>query len=121
MSTIADYPLIPLDGSFNDRTSYAARNRNAELVEGHARALGGDGYNPISHKRAIDITFQGLAKKREIQNFLVERAGIKPFRYQPFLDNTESVLYICKNFSFSRLSSTDVFRFSATFETAFYP
>lgn len=114
------YPLLTLDGAFNNSTSYQARNKNQQLEDGEVKAYIQDGLNATNHTRKIDYNLQGISNKITIENFLKERQGRKPFRFNPFADSTETDnLYICSDFSFARMSASDVYRFSATFEQVY--
>ena len=111
------FPIIPLEASFNEPTKYQTRNKNSSLVEGHIKNYRTDGRNAVKRNREVNTFVVGFTAKNALENFLLERAGRKPFLYTPFLE--EQGVFICNRYSISRATSGNVYRFSATFTEVF--
>jgi phage-related protein len=113
------YSTFPLEGNFDNSTSYQVRKISNQFLEGGVDDRAQNGLNTITHTRNISINFEGYSKKLEVENFFRSLGGSKPFLFQPFLDTAESAsLYTCKEFNF-REYGNNVYNFSGTFERVF--
>lgn len=118
------YEIIPLDGSFDTPTSYEVRKISNRFNEGQADDRAYDGINSVRATRQVEQYIVGYIAKQTLERFLAKRLGRIPFYYRPAIDRTEDLtLFICKEYSFQRMSSFggsgDVYRFSGTFEQVF--